>query len=369
MSISSYSIISALKKKKNLLKLSCMILLILIVVFLLLNYTSQDVVLSGTIYIDSLPAPMNVDVKIVFPDGEVSDPDGTDEQGVYRIDVSGFIDEVGTFFINFNGTTYTARNLTGDFFDVRIVDSIDDISVDLFVYTSDDDSSNEDDISEDDDSDDINDDDPSDSEDDDSSDETDDTNDDGSDDDDSSDDNDNGSDDDTDDGQDDDTDEEEPNSFITVEKLVWNNASTAWVKEVYVNRSDIVNFQISIEYNGSNYLNNISIKDELPFGLNYNRNATVNGSIIEPLVDLVNHSISWEFTNMTFHNKLMISYNCSVNNTGSQINKVNVNAIENTSKVLTDVDNASVIVFGDMRLTKHIWNDMTQNWVDIYAND
>ncbi|MFH1013486.1 MAG: PKD domain-containing protein, partial [Thermoplasmatota archaeon] len=33
------------------------------------------------------------------------------------------------------------------------------------------------------------------------------------------------------------------------------------------------------------------------------------------------------------------------------------------------VDNASVIVFGDMRLTKHIWNDMTQNWVDIYAND
>ncbi len=366
MSFSSGSIISALKKKKNLLALSCMILLILIVVFLLLNYTSKDAVLSGTIYIDSLPASMNVEVKIVFPDGEVSDPDGTDEQGRYRIDVSGFIDDVGTFFIYYNGTTYAARNLTGDFFDVRIVDSIDDISVDLFVYTSDDDSSNEDDSSEDDTSDDINDDDPSDTEDDDSSDETDDTNDDGSDDDDdSSDDNDNGSDDD----QDDDTDEEEPNSFITVEKMVWNNASKSWVQEVFVNRSDIVNFQISIEYNGSNYLNNISINDILPSGLNYTGNATVNGSIFEPLADLVNHTISWEFTNLTIHNKIMILYNCSVNKTGSQINTVNVKAIENTSKILSDVDNASVKVFGDIRLTKLIWNDMTQNWVDIYAND
>jgi len=158
LNVKSFSMIHSLKNKKNLIILSCIIILIFIATVFLLNLLPERTAISGTLFINSIQAPMGVEVKIVFPDGEVFDLDGTDEQGRYYIDVSGFIDEIGTFFINYNGTVYSAQNHTGGFIEMTLVDSIELLELDLFVYTTSDDPSDHNDSSEDDASDDSHDD-------------------------------------------------------------------------------------------------------------------------------------------------------------------------------------------------------------------
>ena len=155
--------LSFFKNKQNLIILSCIIVIsILITSLFFLAIPPKRTAISGTLFIDSIPAPGAVDVKIVFANGEVADPYGTDEQGQYYIDVSRFVNEVGTFIINYNGTVYFAYNYTGDFIEMIIIDSIELIELDLFVFTTSGIPSDYNDSLEDDTSDNLNDDDLSD---------------------------------------------------------------------------------------------------------------------------------------------------------------------------------------------------------------
>ena len=131
------SIVTFFRKKRNLLIIGIILIIVLssTSVFLLLSNDDEHII-TGTLFIDSSPAPMGVDVKIIFPDGEASDPDGTDELGRYRIDVSDFQNGTGTFYVTYNGTTYIPMNRTGSYFDFSIENGFNAPSLDLYVFTT-----------------------------------------------------------------------------------------------------------------------------------------------------------------------------------------------------------------------------------------
>ena len=98
INVKSISMIQSLKNKRLLMVLCCIIMtLFLVSAVFVLNAPPRKTIITGTLFIDSIPASMGVEVKIAFSDNVILDPDGTDEQGQYSIDISGFSDKIGTF--------------------------------------------------------------------------------------------------------------------------------------------------------------------------------------------------------------------------------------------------------------------------------
>ena len=142
MNVKSISMIQSLKNKRLLMVLCCIIMtLFLISAVFILNAPPRKTIINGTLFIDSIPASMGLEVKIAFSDNVILDPDGTDEQGQYSIDISGFSDKVGTFYINYNGSIYPLQNYSRDIIDMKLIGSTEFLELNLFFYTTNTDSS------------------------------------------------------------------------------------------------------------------------------------------------------------------------------------------------------------------------------------
>lgn len=380
-------IIDFFKKKRNLLLVGIILIIIFssTMVFIFASHPNEYII-EGTVFIDSSPAPSGVDVTIVFSNGKRNDTSGTDEVGRYRIDVSDNIGDVATFFITYNGVVYQGRNHTGDYVNISLSGSNQILSVDLYVDTSnidfsdtDSDNESDDDNSDDsidetdteesdetqdttNDSDDTNPDDPSDG-----SDDSDDDNDD------TADDSDQGPTDDEDEEEetedDEESEDEEQESVLLVEKKIWDETTNTWIKDTIVDPTKHISFKITLHYSGEHMIDSIDIVDELPIGLEYMENATIDGILVEPSCDPMNNTLHWHLDNLSFNKTMVITYNCSISKSGSLVNRVTVNATENTTKTFTLNDTATVTVSGDIVIKHHVWDNKTSSWVQEYTTD
>ena len=311
---------------------------------------------------------MGVDIRIIFPSGESVDFDGTDNQGYYTIDVSDYVNESGTFSIIYNGSTFIPSDKYGNSVNVVISDDVFSYLIDLFIFMTEEDSSGNDGSSDDadedqNDSDNANDDsssDETDEENDGDTDDSDNSDDSGDSDDDSSDDS---SDDDSNDDSDDSSSDPQHTSCVKVEMLIWNDGRDALVDGVAVNISEVVRFNVSVEYNGSFTVSDVNVLDMLPEGLEYVCNATIDGVSNEPIVDEVNHSLLWNVSLLTSNQTMFIEFNCSVTKKGNHTNLINVTCEENTTRPLTGEDTAYVEVYGNLIVEKLIWSDDLGVWV------
>jgi len=366
------------KHKTGFIFIGIIILVVLISIngIFLLSPNSTAKIISGKIYVDGAIASSGLDVRIIFPSGESIDFDGTDDQGCYTIDVSDYVNESGTFSIIYNGSTFIPSDKYGNSVNVVISDDVFSYPIDLFIFTTEEDSSGNDGSSDDagedqNDSDNANDN-SSDTNDDSSSDETDEENDGGTDDsdssdnsgdsdDDSSDDDSNNSNDGNDDSDDGSSDSQNT-SCVKVEMLIWNDGQDALVDGVTVNVSEIVRFNVSVEYNGSFTVSDVNVLDMLPEGLEYVCNATIDGVSNEPVVDEVNHSLLWNVSSLTSNQTMFIEFNCSVTKKGNHTNLINVTCEENTIRPLTGEDTAYVEVYGNLIVEKLVWSDDLGVW-------
>jgi len=260
------------KHKTGFILIAIVILVVLISIagIFLVSPNSTAKIISGKIYVDGAIASSGVDIRIIFPSGESIDFDGTDNQGCYTIDVSDYVNESGTFSIIYNGSAFSPSDKYGNLINVIISDDVFSYSIDLFIFTTEEDSpgnnGSSDDADEDqNDSDNANDDsssDETDEENDDDTDDSDNSDDSGDSDDDSSedssDDDSNDSNDETDDSDDDSSDSQHT-SCVKVEMLIWNDGRDALVDGVAVNVSEIVRFNVSVEYNGSFTVSDVNV--------------------------------------------------------------------------------------------------------------
>lgn len=361
------SLIPFFKRKQNIIILFIILLIVLssVTVFLFLNDAEERIVM-GTIYIDSLPAPAGVGVKIVFPDGDAHDPSGTDEIGQYRIDVTNFSGETGSFFISFNGTTYIPKNESGEYFDYIVSNGSYVISIDLFITIPNEevDDTTSDDPSDTDSSDDTTDDTTDDTSDDGDDSNTDDGTDDGTSDDTTGDDNTS-----EDDSDDDNSDDDEPISSLSLNTYVWDDETATWADEIGTENGDIVSYKILVEYTGNDHVTDIIISDQASIGLDFIGDATVNGSIQNPDVNSTTHTIQWNLSNITMNDSLIILFNCKVNGEGSLFSDVKVNATENTTKTFNLTKSVTVNIYGAITLEKQVWDIKTLNWVKECSRD
>jgi len=365
-----------IKEKKGILLILLLIIvssLIITTYFLLL--TSNEVPtrwLKGSVYIDGNPAPAGVNVTVFFENQSISDIDGTNESGIYEIDITDYVGETFELYIVYQGKTYRGSDETGKPITMRLDEDMDPV-LDVFIVTkteSDDDADDNDDQSDNNDSEDDqgSDDEPSDDESDDTDDDTDnDTNDDnGSDD---SNDGDDSSDDETSDDESDDTDDDQTEDdetdtyYLSVNKYVWKHIEAAWTNDEYTSIGEKVQFNITVNYNGSN-LSEIQIIDELPNGLFYAGNATVNGVNKEPDFLESDHTLQWNISAVSNKNTtVIIEYNTSVIHRNTLQNNVRVNMIKNdTTTAITQQDEATVYIFGDLNVSKTVRNMNETNW-------
>jgi len=243
--------------------------------------------------------------------------------------------------------TFIPSDEHGDFINLTI--SNDALSsIDLFIFTTEDDF----------------DDGSSDNGNDDSSDDSND----GTDDDDSSDDSDDSSDDENDDSDGDDSDSQNT-SCVKVEMLIWDDGLDTLVNDVAVDIGEIVRFNVSIEYNGSFTVSNVNVLDTMPEGLEYAGNATVDGINDEPTINETNHSLLWNISTLASNQTMFIEFNCSVSKVGNHTNLINVTGKENATRLLANEDAAYVEVYGSLVVGKFVWSDDLGAWADSVAVD
>ena len=356
----------------------------LIIASFMLFFNSDDEStkwLRGTVYIDGTPAPAGVNVSVIFANKTISDRDGTNESGMYEIEVTDYEGESFELYVIYQGSMYLGSDEIGNPISMSITEDMND-SLDIFVVTSEDDDDGGDDQS-DDDTNDTGDDDTSNDDEDDSSEDGDaddnDTDDSDSDNDSggdngSGDDNDNSNDGDTDDndGSDDgeneddepsdDEDDETESTYLFVDKSVWQDFESEWDNTESIEIDGTVQFNITVIYNGSN-LSEIQIIDTLPEGLSYDGNATVNGIINEPEINQTSYALEWNLSAISNQNTtLYIEYNTSVEQRNTLQNNVAVNIIKNESDTMTQNDMATVYVFGELNVSKSVKNINETAW-------
>ncbi|MBS3802023.1 MAG: PKD domain-containing protein [Candidatus Thermoplasmatota archaeon] len=241
-------------------------------------------------------------------------------------------------------------------------------TLDVFIITADesDDDSEDDGTTDDDESDDTD----NDTDDDNGSDDSKEGDDDSDDDNGSDDSNDDGGDDSDDDDGSDDSNDDDPTEddetdtyYLSVNKYVWKQIEEAWTKDEYTSIGEQVQFKITVTYNGSN-LSQIQIVDKLPVGLFYEGNATVNGTNIEPYVNEIDHTLQWNISAVSNKNTtITIEYNTSVVRRSTLQNHVRVDMIKNdTTTTVTQQDEATVYIFGDLNVTKKVRNMNETTW-------
>jgi hypothetical protein len=291
-----------------------------------------------------------------FIDGYIIKTEGTNETGVYHVDVSDFTGESFKVYVYIDGLSYIGTDESGSILNITVVDDMDE-SLNVYVDTTDDGlNDSENDESNDDDGSDDSGDSGSDDQDDSGSDDSGD-NDDGSDDDsgdsdgggsggggnngdggggDSDDNNDDSDDtDDNDSGSDtpsDGGDQENESYFLSVEKWVWNSIDSEWSKQETVDLGEIVHFKLTVTYNGSN-ISTIHLADTLPDGLLFYGNITVDDSVFEP-ADEPTQELEWNVSAVSNQNTTIhILYNASVLQKDTFENSVTVKMIRNDTVI------------------------------------
>ena len=352
----------------------------LIIASFMLFFNSDDEStkwLRGTVYIDGTPAPAGVNVSVIFANKTISDRDGTNESGMYEIEVTDYEGESFELYVIYQGSMYLGSDEIGNPISMSITEDMND-SLDIFVVTSEDDDDGGDDQS-DDDTNDTGDDDTSNDED--GSSEEGDADDNETDDSDSDNDSggDNGSDSDNDNSNDGDTegddedaepsndeDDETESTYLFVDKSVWQDFESEWDNSESIEIDGTVQFNITVIYNGSN-LSEIQIIDTLPEGLSYEGDATVNGISNEPEINQSSYTLEWNLSAVSNQNtSIYIEYNTSVEQRNTLQNNVTVNIIKNESDTMTQNDMATVYVFGELNVSKNVkninetvWNETT----------
>ena len=350
------------------------IIFVLIVVvfggFLLFNHQGRTQFISGKLFIDGEAAPAGVGVKLVFPSGEAADVDGTDEFGNFSIDVTDFVGEAGTFFINYAGETFIGSDQHGNYYNFNVSEDILSSSLDVFISVTDD--TQEDDSDQDSDNqDDSNGEDEDDSNDSNDSDDTeDDQNDEESDDemDDDQEDSDDGSEDESDDDPDDsgdDTPDYENESSLQVFKQVWKNESEEWVDVLNIEKNEVVQFNITVLYNGSFNVTDVHIIDYLSEHMVFIGNATVNDVKLNPEYDKQNDTLLWNISSLEPDTYLTMLFNCSINAVANYSNRVNVTVKEHDNQLLSAEDTSNIRVYGDLIVDKSVWDDDSESWKTI----
>jgi len=378
--------LSFLKKKHN--KILVSLLLIGIVFALsiglyLVFFNGDDIDskwLTGTVYIDGRPAPAGTSVYLVFPQDVLKDEDGTNESGMYRVDISDFLDESFLIQINHEGNNYTGTDETGLPINGTIINNMSFI-LDVFVSTT---SSTDDDDDIDDGSDNTdNDDDIDDGSDDTETDDDDDSTEDDvdeSDSEESDDETDDTDDEEEDDENDSDTGEEEGEgeeeseddmdaSYLFVEKTVWNTVEELWKNDETTEIDKHVRFNITITVNSSNP-SALQIIDMLPEGLIYSGNATMNGNNSEPIINSSTNSLIWNVSLASEENvTLFIEYDTMIVSRKVLQNNVTVDLIKNETSSIRKQSNATVRVFGDLIVSKTVRDNNETEWHDDISID
>ena len=131
-----------LQNKNSQILLSVAIILIaiaLIVGVYFAFFTSENIDtkwISGTVFIDGNPAPEGVNVSIIFPDGSiVEDVNGTNQTGVYRIDVTDYVNEDFEVYIVYDGYMYVGTDENGNNINGTVSEDLSE-NLDVFVLTS-----------------------------------------------------------------------------------------------------------------------------------------------------------------------------------------------------------------------------------------
>jgi len=300
-------------KSKRIIAAICIILILFISLFAYLilfsDSKSNQNIIHGIVYINGQPAPFGTNVSIVFSNGIAIDKDGTNETGVFEVDVTGFIDEFFEIKIVNEGNTYIGTDEMGNILNMSLSENNVDW-IDVFVITS---SSNDDDSSDD----------------------------------------------------DDDGEEENESSYLFIEKSVWNKIDAEWKNNESVEIGGNVQFNITVIYNGSN-LSEINVLDIIPDGLEYINNATINGNVTEPIINNNDNSLLWNISAISDENiTLYIQYNTTVLRRSTLQNNVTVNLIKNNTSAIIKHSNAMVYVFGDLIVSKTLKNSTETSWSEI----
>lgn len=359
-------------------KLTAVLLIVILIIasytgFALLSSEEDDTIVTGILFINGQVAPEGIFVKIQFSDVEIFDLNGTDSNGEYEIDVGDHFGETGTLIVLYGGDEYIAEDEFGN--SRTITFNKDSLSNPINAYvTIETDSSENDDDDDDivdegggdenpDEPDDPADDDPTDDDptDDDS------TDDDPADDEDPDDDEDSDDDTDPDDDPTDDDDPEHDNyqniTHLTIESLIWNEDTQQWKQDNVVSLNDMVQFNLSITYNGSYNLTNIQIKSQIPNGISYLGNSTINGTITEPYIDTSNNTLQWNITTFKPNQEMIILFNTSIQKRGDYSIKNTVDADENNTMISYNSTN-KIQVMGTISVEKKSWDSILSVWTD-----
>jgi uncharacterized repeat protein (TIGR01451 family) len=314
---------------------------IIIIAMILLSQfiftTSDDTqLISGIVFINGEVAPAGVNVTIRIGNNNISDIDGTDNQGRYQIDVTEHIGKTGTFMVEYQGIQYIANNQLGSQQSVTISESGTSVPLNLYIIINDD----------------ADDDDSNDSDDSSNDDETDDTNEDESDDD-------------TQDDSENDEPDDEPqiNLKVSVDKRIWHDDSNQWVSDINIALQDTIHFNVKIKNTGNRHLSDVIIFDELPDDILYLGNATIDDNAREPFIDEVNNTLQWNLTSLNQNEIIYIDYNCSIAKRGNYQNNVTVKGTYNTTTVSSN-STADVFVKGDISVEKQVWDSKLEQWSD-----
>ncbi len=154
-----------------------------------------------------------------------------------------------------------------------------------------------------------------------------------------------------------------------LEKKVWDDELSSWVDMVNVDVDEVVLFNISVFYNGSFNASNVMVVDQLPDNMSFLGNATVNGIDNIPVVDSMNHTLTWNFSSLEHDTNLQILYNCSVNAVSNFSNTATVSLTEENQTVLSSEKSAYVRVYGNITVGKKVWDDELSSWVDMVNVD
>lgn len=139
---------------------------------------------------------------------------------------------------------------------------------------------------------------------------------------------------------------------IELKNTIWDSEN--WVNVITAQRDEIVRFKISITYHDTDgpgigeRIKYITVRDELPEGLTYAFNATLD----ETNVSTDGKTITWDLTDVVlFDNEsYVIEFDAICSEVGSQINTVNVTALEKCySKIRYKEAIAIVVVTSDYR--------------------
>ena len=334
-------------------------------------------IIEGVLFIDDEPAHQGVGVSLIFDHGIANDPDGTNDNGFFSIDVTYFTGDTGHFLINYNDSSYLAMNREGIVYNFQVSDQMViepiEIHINLFNIPIEDDSTitneqdPEDNETENDDETDLpqNDDNSTEEADDDSSDDS--TNDDGS--------NAGGS------GgcsgggskKDEDPPDNKPSEPDVTDKLLVQSKSMVkkdgmWINANTIEKKESFLHSINLSYNWSN-VSYIMLKTQWPDHIDIVENTLNISKLVIYEIDTINNTILINFTSNESAGNITIHYLCQSNASGYYINNVNTTLVYNENNKIFLNQSIHVNVSGSIISAQRIFDSDEMNWVDIATMD